>query len=457
MRRWGWLLLVALAACGGPRLPSHEGKGTSAPSLLVLGYETEAQVEAAARALGAREVVRLEALRAAQLRLPDALPLAEAKERLRPLGLRYVEEAAARDYRPLPDGLQPQGVSPYAWHLEAVRAEEAWGVSTGAGVQVAVLDTGVDATHPALRGRVLEGLDAATGLPLPPEADESQGEMHGTHVAGLVVGEGVGVAPEALLRPVRVFSPNYVGDFRVAQAIVWAVDQGARVINLSFGGTAYSYLLHEAINYALERQVVVVAAAGNQGSVARFYPAGLPGVIAVGAADGQGRPAWFSNRGSWVGVWAPGVRIYSAIPFGGYTLLSGTSMAAPIVSGVVALIKARYPFIQPFHAYQALKAGPGPNAPLTLQFSSFQRPACLYLRVLWEGAPALDVDVTLGGPGAFFAKTNAQGEVKFLQLPPGDYRLTLALPTPQGRWFHEQSLSLNAGFSCLLPLTLSLP
>lgn len=319
-------------------------------------------MEAAAQALGAREVVWLETLRAARLGLPRALPLAEAKERLRPLGLRYVEEEGQRDYRPLPEGLQPQGVSPYAWHLEAVRAEEAWGVSTGAGVQVAVLDTGVDATHPALRGRVLEGLDAATGLPLPPDADESLGEMHGTHVAGLAVGEGVGVAPEALLRPVRVFSPNYVGDFRVAQAIVWAVDQGARVINLSFGGTAYSYLLHEAINYALERQVVVVAAAGNQGSVARFYPAGLPGVIAVGAADGQGRPAWFSNRGSWVGVWAPGVRIYSAVPGGGYSLLSGTSMASPIVSGIAALIKARNSFMEPFHVYQALKAGSGPDA-----------------------------------------------------------------------------------------------
>ena len=269
--------------------------------------------------------------------------------------------------------------------------------------------------------------------------------------------EAPGVALEALLRPVRVFSPNYVGDFRVAQAIVWAVDQGARVINLSFGGTAYSYLLHEAINYALERQVVVVAAAGNQGSVARFYPAGLPGVIAVGAADGQGRPAWFSNRGSWVGVWAPGVRIYSAVPGGGYSLLSGTSMASPIVSGIAALIKARNSFMEPFHVYQALKAGSGPDALLALQASYSQRPACLYLRVSWEGVPASDVDVTLVGPVAFFARTNAQGEARLLQLPPGDYKLTLALSTPQGRWFLEQSLILTPGFSCLLPLTFSLP
>lgn len=90
-------------------------------------------MEAAAQALGAREVVWLETLRAARLGLPRALPLAEAKERLRPLGLRYVEEEGQRDYRPLPEGLQPQGVSPYAWHLEAVRAEEAWGSPPGPG------------------------------------------------------------------------------------------------------------------------------------------------------------------------------------------------------------------------------------------------------------------------------------------------------------------------------------
>ncbi|GAB5603007.1 S8 family serine peptidase [Thermus sp. FJN-A] len=449
--RWA-LLLFLLAACGvPPRPPVGEGPA------LVVGYTREADVERAAEWLSARSVEWLPALKAARLRLPPGLSPEEARGRLRSLGLRYVEEEGQRDYRPLPEALGALAVSPYAWHLEAVRAEGAWGVSTGAGVQVAVLDTGVDATHPALRGRVLEGLDAATGLPLPPDADESLGEMHGTHVAGLVVGDGIGVAPGALLRPVRVFSPHYVGDFQVAQAIVWVVDRGARVLNLSFGGTAYSYLLHEAINYALERLVVVVAAAGNQGSVARFYPAGLPGVIAVGAADGQGNPAWFSNRGPWVGVWAPGVRIYSAIPGGGYSLLSGTSMASPIVSGVVALIKALNPFVQPFHVYQALKAGPGPDALLALQASGFQQPVCLYLRVLWEGVPALDVDITLVGPGAFFAKTNAQGEVRFLQLPPGAYKLTLALSTPQGRRFHEQSLSLSTSSSCLLPLTVSLP
>jgi subtilisin family serine protease len=379
----------------------------------------------------------------------------EAKERLRPLGFRYVEEESQRSYQPFPEALGVLGASPYAWHLQAVRAEDAWGVSTGAGVQVAVLDTGVDATHPALRGRVAEGLDAATGEPLSVDTDQSQGETHGTHVAALAVGEGVGVAPGAVLRPVRVFSPDYVGDFRAAQALVWAVDQGAQVINLSFGGSAYSHLLHEAVNYALERLRVVVAAAGNQGSVARFYPAALPGVIAVGAADGQGNPAWFSNRGPWVGVWAPGVRIYSAFPGGGYGLLSGTSMAAPIVSGIAALVKSSRPLLEPFAVRQALQGAPGPDAVVALQASSFSRSACLYLQVLWQGEPAPEAEISLVGGAAFFAKTNLRGEVKFLQIPPGDYRLVVSLSTPQGRWYHEERQTLP--ISCLLPYRIQLP
>ncbi len=423
---------------------------------MVVGYAREEDVIWAAEGLSARGVEWLPALKAARLRLPPGLSLEEAKGRLRPLGFRYVEEEGQRDYRPLPEALGILGASPYAWHLQAVRAEEAWEVSTGAGVQVAVLDTGVDATHPALRGRVAEGLDAATGEPLPADTDQSQGEVHGTHVAALAVGEGTGVAPGAVLRPVRVFSPEYVGDFRVAQAILWAVDRGAQVINLSFGGSAYSHLLHEAINYALERWRVVVAAAGNQGSVARFYPAALPGVLAVGAADGQGNPAWFSNRGAWVGVWAPGVRIYSAFPGGRYSLLSGTSMAAPIVSGIAALLKSERPLLEPFAVRWALKAAPGPDAVAALQASPTQRSACLYLQVFRGGEGVAGADLALEGPEVYYARSNDRGEARFLQIAPGDYLLRAAVPLPDNRrYYHEEHLTL--GTSCLVPRRILLP
>jgi subtilisin family serine protease len=450
MRRGVWLLTLLLSACASLPAP-RDPVGLS----LVLGYGHEAEVEQAARLVGALEMEHLPALRAARLRLPAGVTLEEARMRLRSLGLRYVEEEGTRAFRPLPEAWIPLGVHPYAWHLGAIRVAEAWVLSDGAGVRVAVLDTGVDASHPVFQGRVLPGLDAATDAPLPPGSDYSQGDWHGTHVAALAVGKEVGVAPGALLLPVRVFSPDYVGDFRAAQALVWAVDQGAQVINLSFGGPAYSQLLHEAVNYALERYRVVVAAAGNQGSVARFYPAALPGVVAVGAVDGQGQPAWFSNRGSWVKVWAPGVRIYSALPGGGFGLLSGTSMASPLAAGAAALLKATRPLLEPYAVRQALGATPVLDAAAALQVPPAPRSACLYLQVFWQGSGVAGADVSLEGPEVLYAQSNDKGETRFFQIAPGTYRLRLAVSLPEGRVYREETLTLTS--FCYAPTRILLP
>jgi len=449
--RWGvGLLTLLLAACASLPVPRDP-----AGLALVLGYGQEAEVEQAARLVGALEVEYLPALRAARLRLPAGVTLEEARTRLRPLGLRYVEEEGMRAFRPLPEAFAPLGVGSYAWHLEAIRAREAWAISNGAGVRVAVLDAGVDTSHPVFQGRVLSGWDAATEAPLPPGPDYSQGYWHGTHVAALAVGEGVGVAPGALLLPVRVFSPDYVGDFRAAQALVWAVDQGAQVINLSFGGLAYSQLLHEAVNYALERYRVVVAAAGNQGSVARFYPAALPGVAAVGAVDGQDLPAWFSNRGSWVKVWAPGVRIYSALPGGGFGLLSGTSMASPLAAGTAALLKATRPLLEPYAVRQAFGTVPVLDAAAAFQVPPAPRSACLYLQVLWQGSGVAGADVSLEGPEILYAQSNDKGETRFFQIAPGTYRLRLAVSLPEGRVYREETLTPTS--FCYAPTRILLP
>lgn len=445
MRAW-FLLPLLLAACGGP-LPS----GTGGEEVLLLGYQSPEQLEAALGRVGGMLEGVEPRLRVAQVRLPQGLSLEGAAWRLRGLGLRFVEAPGERDYRPLPPegGLAP--LAGWAWHLEAVRAEEAWAQVRGRGVRVAVGDGGLDETHPALRDRVVGVYDPRAGE-LPPGEDRSGLQVHGTHVAGLVAGRGVGVAPEAGLLSLILFQPDYVGDFLAAQALLWAVDRGARVVNLSFGGYAYSQTLHEAVNYALERLVVVVAAAGNQGTGLRYYPAALPGVVAVGALDGRGEAAWFSNQGPWVHLWAPGVRIYSTFPEGGYGLLSGTSMAAPIAAGLAALLKERYPFAEAYAIRRRLQAAPGPDAVVALSAPDPGRGACLRLQVQdSSGRPVLG-RVALQGPEEHWALLNALGETAFFQVAPGPYRLRV---WTEGGLYWSETLDLT--YSCILPRRVVLP
>lgn len=418
---------------------------------LLLGYQTLEQLERALEQVGGQLEGVEPRLRVAQVRLPPGLSPEAATERLKDLGLRFAEAPGERDFHPLPPegGLFPLGG--WAWHLEAVRAEEAWAQARGRGVRVAVGDGGLDETHPALRERVVGVFDPRTGE-LPPGEDRSGLQDHGTHVAGLVAGQGVGVAPEAGLLSLVLFQPEYVGDFLAAQALLWAVDRGARVVNLSFGGYAYSQTLHEAVNYALERLVVVVAAAGNQGTGLRHYPAALPGVVAVGAVDGRGEAAWFSNRGPWVSLWAPGVRIYSTFSGGGYGLLSGTSMAAPIAAGLAALLKERYPFTGAYPIRRRLQAAPGPDAVAALSASNPGRGACLRLQVVDSaGRPVLG-RVALQGPEEHWALLNALGETAFFEVAPGPYRLRV---WTEGGFYWSEGLELS--YSCILPRRVVLP
>ncbi len=233
------------------------------------------------------------------------------------------------------------------WGLAAVGAPAAWKVSSGADgqipVRVAVVDSGVDGSHEDLVGSVLEGFDAISG---------GNGWVddagHGTHVAGIVVAHrdnatgGSGLAPAAQVLPVRVLNGDGFGDHEdIAEGIVWAVDAGADVINLSLGGPESTPILESAVNYAVANGVVVVAAAGNarlEGNEVS-YPAAYDGVIAVAAAAPDGRSAMFSNTGSYVDIAAPGFSIVSTVP-GGYLNLSGTSQAAPFVSAASALLLA---------------------------------------------------------------------------------------------------------------------
>lgn len=270
------------------------------------------------------------------------------------------------------------------WAPRAMHLAEAHAISSGTGVRVAVLDTGVDASHPALAGRLLPGHDFVDGDTDPSEGGSpaDAGHGHGTHVAGLVAL----AAPGARILPLRVLDAQGSGNtWAIAQALLHAVDpdgnpasnDGAQVINLSLGTLQRTRLLDTVLKlstcstpdrrtpaadfsdpgYSGDKErcrkfggSVITAAAGNGGSGSeRQYPAaeGEYGLIAVAASTEAGALAGFSNTGGWIHVAGPGELITSSVPGGGYGTWSGTSMAAPLVAATAALVRARFPTLKP--------------------------------------------------------------------------------------------------------------
>ncbi|HEY5015074.1 MAG TPA: S8 family serine peptidase [Acidimicrobiia bacterium] len=240
------------------------------------------------------------------------------------------------------------------WALPAVGYPDAWATTKGAGVTVAVVDSGVTASHEDLTGSVLSGTDYVS----PGGNGWNDQFWHGTFVAGLIAahlgnGRGIaGAAPSVRILPVRVLDGGGSGSSsNVAAGIIYSADHGARVINVSLGGTAADPGVHLAVQYAVSKGAVVVAAAGNAGESGspRVYPAAFPEVIAVGAIDSHDQHAAFSNVGDYVDVVAPGVGVmstYNATTHS-YAVGEGTSFSAPYVSAEVALILATNPKLDP--------------------------------------------------------------------------------------------------------------
>ncbi|MBM3258734.1 MAG: S8 family serine peptidase [Candidatus Sericytochromatia bacterium] len=268
----------------------------------------------------------------------------------------------ARVLASLGDPLVPQ-----QWALETLGARRAWQVTRGSrDIIVAVIDTGVDLGHPDLRTRLVAGINTLPDATTPGQegpigpADDNG---HGTHVAGIIAAEGgngqgiVGLAPGCRVMPVKVLAGDTTGrDADVAAGIVWAVQHGARVLNLSLGGAGGSRLLADAITMAHAQGALIVAAMGNDGVDPMLgdepnYPAALPETLAVGATGQTDEVAAFSNRGRWMSVAAPGEGILSTTPTypvydpvsPDYDYLDGTSMATPYVSAAAALAWAVRP------------------------------------------------------------------------------------------------------------------
>ncbi len=214
-------------------------------------------------------------------------------------------------------------------------------IARGAGVTVAVIDTGVDRAHPALRNRLAPGMfDFVEEDADPSEVAGGPGFGHGTFVAGIVAL----VAPEAKILPLRAFTAEGVStSFTVARAIRHALAQGAQVLNLSFGMLGFSRVIDGALEEARKRGVIAVASAGNDGQPVPHYPASDESVLAVAATDATDRKADFSNYGRHVDLSAPGVGVYSAYPGALFGWASGTSFAAAFVSGGAALVLSALP------------------------------------------------------------------------------------------------------------------
>jgi len=243
------------------------------------------------------------------------------------------------------------------WGVRQIRAPMVWRLTTGHNIKVGVIDTGVDFSHPDLRHSISRGINLLARSMLPHDDNG-----HGTHIAGTIAAANqlsgmVGVAPRAIIHPVKAFDHNgsaYVSD--IILGIEWCIRNRVDIINMSFGMKTRSRALLTAVQNAWRAGIIVVASSGNDAKrKAIDYPARFPQTVSVGATKRMRQIAPFSNRGSLIDIYAPGDKIVSAWLRGKYNEMSGTSMATSHVSGAIALLLAYRPGLSPAEIKEILR------------------------------------------------------------------------------------------------------
>lgn len=367
------LLLVALLSqAAPPRAASARAPGGPPAQFvageLIVGFKNGYSAHTIDLPMGAavqRSSPQLARLNAVVIRVPAGQEPEFARKMRGRTGIRYAE----LNYRMQPALIPDDPLWAQQYGPAHIQAPAAWDITTGsAGVIVAVIDSGIDANHPEFAGRLLPGYDFVEDDDLP---QDDCG--HGTHVAGIVAASGnnaagiAGLAWNVQVMPVRALNAQCSGSLSdVAEAMVWAVERGAQVINLSLGTSATSTLLENGSFYAYTHGAAIFAAAGNSGNSTPFYPASYAWVMSVGATDASDARAPYSNTGATLDLMAPGTGIYSTTPLRYFTyegskgtteqygFLSGTSMAAAHASGAAALLASLSQFDTPDEIYQAL-------------------------------------------------------------------------------------------------------
>ena len=346
--------------------PARAGRPEYVDGQLLVKFEHDASRHAVSAALAEAGVDVEDRVDKIDVRVVDvpAPRTAEALAELRASpAVEYVERDVAMQ---MFDTIPNDSLWPGQWGPELVQAPRAWDSATGsATIVIAVLDTGVDHAHPDLQGATIPGYDFVNG-----DADPSDDEGHGTAAAGVMGartnnGEGqAGLCWRCSLMPVKVLDGSGEGDTAsVAAGIIWAADHGARVISMSLGGEGTTQTLSDAVEYAVGKGVLLVAAAGNSGSATPVYPAAYPQVLSVaGTNDDDGLYSW-SNYGAWVKVAAPGCNTAPWID-AAYVNFCGTSSAAPLVSGLAGLALSAQPGATSAAVVQAIAgtAAPLPSA-----------------------------------------------------------------------------------------------